>query len=74
MKHESKTIGQSRTWAYDLCGRLERSARCFEYWDKAVEDSKTMYFWQVKARWGCCKKRLLGRRQEGINILLDSKL
>lgn len=74
MKHESRTIGQSRTWAHDLCGRLERWARCFEYWDQAVEDSKNLYFWQVKRRWGCGRKRLLARRQDGINILLDSKL
>ncbi|MPR36520.1 hypothetical protein [Salmonirosea aquatica] len=79
MKHESRTIGQSRTWAYELCGRLERElggrlerpARWYEYWHGAIETSRGWPFWRVYGEWRCCHRGLHRRLEEARRIFLD---
>ena len=61
MKPESKTIGQSRTWAHNLCGALESSfgrwetaseVRLYEFWDNAWRQSQGQPYYKVLLRWG----------------------
>lgn len=74
MKPESKTIGQSRTWAHSLCVQLEKSSKLFGFWDTAVEDSRQLPFWQVYRRYGCCRKTLLKKRKEAMESFLDEPI
>lgn len=58
MKQESRTIGQSRTWARALCGHLEKTWRpCdtllahFQRWDAAVRECRGKPRWYLVRRY-----------------------
>ncbi|TDB66843.1 hypothetical protein [Arundinibacter roseus] len=77
MKHESKTIGQSRTWAAALCGQLEdssgleASAALFVFWEWAVRESKNKSPWLVYLRWGCSRPKLIRKRDDAMKEYLE---
>lgn len=77
MKHESRTIGQSRTFALAVCIRLEvtwwpsaRSLSHFQLWDNAVRECKGRSRWYVLRRWGRSYQQVVLKRDRALRDLL----
>lgn len=79
MKHESRTIGQSRTWALALCIRLEvtwlpsdNSLCHFLKWDNAVRECKGRSWWYVFRRYRLSFVAVVNKRDQALRDLLRS--
>jgi hypothetical protein len=73
MKHESRTIGQSRTWAHELLGRLERdweppadALAHYQHWFKAVRKARSWKAWAVRSKYWCSLATLMERRDKAL--------
>ena len=80
MKGESRTIGQSRTFARGVCMRLEGtwqpsvgSLERYQHYFEAVRKARTRKAWAVFLRHGCSLARLMDRREKALAEALQGK-